>query len=180
MVARKETAETNDKGSFDASFLVPESQYGERQVIARDAAGNNATAILTMESDPPDTPKLISPSDGGRVGLVGRVTPTFEWSAVSDDSGVHYRLQIATSANVTATGEFVDPHSFSYGHSRNELYPGEDRGPASWHLLLDCASRGWRRERKRLDRGPFLPCWTLTPMGIHCHHSRNSGAPRSP
>ena len=68
--SQKATAETNDKGSFDASFLVPESQYGERQVIARDAAGNNATAILTMESDPPDTPKLISPSDRGRAGLV--------------------------------------------------------------------------------------------------------------
>jgi hypothetical protein len=107
--SQKATAETNDKGSFEASFVVPESQYGQRQVIARDAAGNNATAILTMESDPPDTPKLISPSDRGRAGLVGRVAPTFEWSAVSDESGVHYRLQIATSANVTATGELADP-----------------------------------------------------------------------
>jgi hypothetical protein len=43
------------------------------------------------------------------MGFMGRVTPTFEWSQVSDDSGVHYSLQIATSANVTATGEFVDP-----------------------------------------------------------------------
>jgi hypothetical protein len=43
------------------------------------------------------------------VGLLNKVRATFKWSAVSDDSGVHYRLQIATSANVTATGEFVDP-----------------------------------------------------------------------
>jgi hypothetical protein len=62
-----------------------------------------------MESDPPDTPDLISLPDGGRVGFVGRVRPTFEWSEVPDDSGVRYSLQIATSANVTATGEFVDP-----------------------------------------------------------------------
>jgi hypothetical protein len=40
---------------------------------------------------------------------MGKVTPTFEWSEVSDDSGVRYSLQIATSVNVTATGEFVDP-----------------------------------------------------------------------
>ena len=40
---------------------------------------------------------------------MGKETPTFEWSAVSDDSGVHYRLQVATSDDVTATGEFVDP-----------------------------------------------------------------------
>jgi len=32
------------------------------------------------------------------VGLIGRrVTPTFEWSAVSDDSGVYYSLRLATS-----------------------------------------------------------------------------------
>jgi hypothetical protein len=104
-----ETAMTNNKGSFDVNFLVPESQHGGRQVTAEDAAGNNATAIFTMESAPPDTPELISPSDGVRVGFIGRVRPKFEWSAVSDDSGVRYSLQIATSANVTATGEFVDP-----------------------------------------------------------------------
>jgi hypothetical protein len=36
------------------------------------------------------------------------VRPTFAWSAVSDDSGVHYSLQIARGKNVTATG-FADP-----------------------------------------------------------------------
>jgi hypothetical protein len=103
------TAKTNDEGSFDVSFLVPESKYGERKVTAGYAAGNAASAIFTMESDPPDVPDLISPPDGGRVGFRGRVTPTFEWSEVSDDSGVRYNLQIATRENVTDTGEFVDP-----------------------------------------------------------------------
>jgi hypothetical protein len=107
--SQKATAETNDKGSFDVSFLVPESQHGGRQVTAEVAAKIEATAIFTMESDPPDTPELISPSDKSRVGFIGKVRPTFEWSAVSDDSGVLYRLQIATSVNVTTTGEFVDP-----------------------------------------------------------------------
>jgi hypothetical protein len=105
------TARTNDKGSFDVSFSVSESQYGERLVTAEDAEGNKTKqpAIFTMESDPPDTPALISPSNRSRVGLIGRVRPTFEWSEVSDDSGVRYSLQIATSANVTATGKFVYP-----------------------------------------------------------------------
>jgi hypothetical protein len=106
--SQKATATTNDKGSFEAIFPIPESQYGGRQVTAGDAAGNNATAIFTMESDPPATPELISPLDGSRVGFIGRVRPTFEWSAVSDDSGVYYNLQIATSANITANG-FADP-----------------------------------------------------------------------
>jgi len=107
--SQEATATTNNKGSFEASFPVPESQHGERQVTAEDAAGNNATSIFTMESDPPDTPALISLPDRSRVGFIGRVRPTFVWSAVSDDSGVRYSLQIAASANVTATGEFVDP-----------------------------------------------------------------------
>ena len=106
------TDTTNDKGSFDASFLVPESQYGEQQVTAEDDAENEAAANFTMESDPPDKPELISPPDGGRVGFIGTVRPTFEWSEVSDDSGVRYSLQIATSENVT-DGEFVDDPIFS-------------------------------------------------------------------
>ena len=105
---QKATATTNNKGSFDVSFVVPESQHGGRLVTAGDAAGNNATAIFTLESDPPPIPTLSSPPDGDRVGFIGRVRPTFEWSAVSDDSGVYYSLQIATSANVTASG-FADP-----------------------------------------------------------------------
>jgi len=104
-----ETARTNAQGSFETSFLVPESQHGARLVTAEDAAENEATAIFTMESDPPDTPELISPPDGSRVGFIGKVRPILEWSEVLDDSGVYYSLQIATSANVTDTGEFADP-----------------------------------------------------------------------
>ena len=108
-----ETAETDDKGNFEVSFLVPKSQHGARHVTAEDAEENEAAAIFTMESNRPPIPALISPPDRGRVGFVGKVRPTFEWSEVSDDSGVYYSLQIATSANVTATGEFVDDPIFS-------------------------------------------------------------------
>jgi len=105
-----ETATTNGQGSFDVSFLMPQSIYGERQVTAGYSGQNAASATFTMESDPPPVPALISPPDGGRVGLIGRrVTPTFEWSEVPDDSGVYYHLQIATSDEVTANGEFVEP-----------------------------------------------------------------------
>ncbi len=103
------TARTNTTGSFVTGFVVPRSQYGDRQITAEDAARNKAAAIFTMESDPPDTPRLISPSSRAMVGFVGKVRPTFEWSEVSDESGVRYNLQIATSAVVTATGGFVRP-----------------------------------------------------------------------
>jgi multisubunit Na+/H+ antiporter MnhB subunit len=103
------TDKTNAEGSFDVSFTVPESKHGERLVTVEDDADNEATAIFTMESDPPDTPELSSPPDGGRVGFIGSVRPTVEWSEVSDDSGVYYSLQIAVSANFNTTEEFVDP-----------------------------------------------------------------------
>jgi hypothetical protein len=105
-----ETAQTNNDGTFEAGFIVPESLYGTRQVTAEDATGNNASAIFTMESTPPGTPELISPPDGSRVGSVVSVRPTFEWSAVPPDpSGVYYSLQIAASDNVTIAGNFTDP-----------------------------------------------------------------------
>jgi hypothetical protein len=103
------TATTDDKGSFEVSFPVPESPHGERQVTATDADQNMATANFTMESTPPPIPELISPPEGGRGGFVGKVTPTFIWEEVEDPSGVYYSLQIATSDNVTDTGEFADP-----------------------------------------------------------------------
>jgi len=103
------TTTTDDKGSFEVSFSVPESPHGERQVTATDADQNMATANFTMESTPPPIPELISPADGGRVGFVGKVTPTFVWEEVEDPSGVYYSLQISTSDNVTGTGEFADP-----------------------------------------------------------------------
>jgi len=98
------TATTNSSGSFSVVFPVPASQHGARRVTAADAAGNNATAIFTMESVPPPLPELKSPSDGSRVGFIGKVRPTFNWSAVFDESDVYYNLQIATVANVTTDG----------------------------------------------------------------------------
>jgi len=106
--SQQATTSTNSSGSFTVIFPVPESQHGERAVTVEDTAENDASAIFTMESDPPDMPELISPPDGSRLGFIWNVRPTFNWSAVADESGVHYNLQIATSANITARG-FADP-----------------------------------------------------------------------
>ena len=103
------TAVTNEEGSFELSFLVPEGKHGAHNVTAEVDGETEAAATFTMESDAPDIPELISPSDGDRVGFIGRVRPTFNWTAVADVSGVYYSLQISASANVTASGEFVNP-----------------------------------------------------------------------
>ena len=165
-VSQVATARTNAKGNFEVSFLVPESQYGERQVTAEDGAGNNATAIFTMESDPPDTPELISPAEGGRVGSIGKVRPTFAWSAISDDSGVYYSLQIATSANVTANGKFADPIvskeglvGTNYTLEQTEALP---YGTYYWIVqAVDRAGNAGNWTSARSFRAGVLPLWAF-------------------
>lgn len=109
-------AETDDQGTFEASFAVPGSKHGEHQVRARLTEGSNNTADLdidasatfTMESNPPPIPQHISPAEKSRLGFLGEVTPTFEWSEVSDESGVaYYSLKIATGADFSASSVVV-------------------------------------------------------------------------
>jgi hypothetical protein len=160
------TTQTDAKGDFEASFTVPESQHGERTVTAGYDGENHANAIFTMESNLPPTPSLISPSKGSRMGFMGTVTPTFEWLAVFDDSGVSYSLQIATSPNVAATGGFAAPIvsvsglvETSYTLNETQALPN---GAYYWIVqAVDSAENesGWTTARS--FRVGLLPMWGL-------------------
>jgi len=165
--SQKATTSTNANGSFSGvSFLVPESQHGGRQVTAEVDGTVETTKTFTMESNPPDTPELISPPDGDRVGFIGRVRPMFEWSEVSDESGVRYSLQIAASANVTVTGEFADPIvsvtglvGTNYTLEKTEALP---YGTYYWIVqAVDGAENesGWTAARS--FRAGLLPLWAF-------------------
>jgi hypothetical protein len=160
-----ETTKTNGQGSFEVSFPAPESQYGEHQVAAGYAGENHASAIFSMESNHPDAPTLISPSNKGRVGLIGKETPKFEWSAVSDDSGVHYRLQIAASANVTTVG-FVDPMVSITGLVRTSYTLNTTEAlPSGTYYWIVKAVDGAQNESPWTEPRPFrvglLPLWAF-------------------
>jgi hypothetical protein len=158
------TDTTDNKGNFDVSFPVPESQHGKHQVTAKDTADNVASANFTMESKAPDTPALKSPPDGSRVGFIGRVMPTLEWSEVSDESGVYYSLQIAASANVTTAGEFVDPIvskeglvETSYTLNETDALP---YGTYYWIVqAVDGAENAGNWTAARSFRAGLLPMW---------------------
>jgi hypothetical protein len=94
---------TDADGNFQASFKAPKSIGGKHNVIATDAGGTSASGVFTMETIPPSLPQIVSPKDGGRVGLFDRVTPTFEWADVSDPSGVYYGLQISSQSDFATT-----------------------------------------------------------------------------
>jgi len=161
-----ETARTNAEGSFDVSFPVPASRHGARNVTAEVGGKTEATATFTMEADPPNTPELISPPEDDRVGFIGKVRLTFEWSAVSDDSGVRYSLQIATSANFTVIGEFADPIvsvpdivGTNYTLEKTEALP---YGTYYWIVqAVDGAENesGWTAARS--FRAGLLPLWAF-------------------
>jgi len=166
------TAETNGKGSFDVSFLVPESECGGCPVTAEVAAENGATAILIMESEPPPVPELISPSDGSRLGLISKVTPTFEWSDVSDTSGIaYYRLQIATSTNVNGSGEFADPIVSKDGLAGTSYTLGESEalsyGTYYWMVqAVDSAENESEWTGAHSFRADIIPRWGLIAASV--------------
>jgi len=157
---------TNDEGSFDVSFPVPESEHGAHQVTAEIGGETEATAIFILEAAPPNTPELVSPPDGDRVGFIGGAKPTFEWSEVSDDSGVYYSLQISTSANFTATEGFADPIvtiskivGTNYTLEKTEALP---YGTYYWIVqAVDGAENesGWTAARS--FRAGLLPLWAF-------------------
>jgi len=158
------TATTNDEGNFEASFPVPPSQHGEHQITIGYSAGNVASATFTLESVSPDTPQLISPADGGRLGLRGEVTPTFEWSAVSDDSGISYNLQVAASRDVTGTGEFVDPivEVTDWTETSYTVTEPLPQGTYYWIVqAVDGAENQGSWTRPRSLRVGLLPLWAF-------------------
>jgi hypothetical protein len=160
------TAETDDKGSLDAQFPVPESQYGEHLVAAGYSGQNAANAVFTMESNHPSTPQLILPSSGNRMGLVGKETPTFQWSTVSDDSGVHYSLQVATSDDLTATGEFLNPLIAVTGLTETTYTLGETEAlPLGTYYWIVQSVDGADNESDWSTAGSFrigfLPLWAF-------------------
>ncbi|GAI50993.1 unnamed protein product, partial [marine sediment metagenome] len=64
--------------------------------MVADTSGNTVSMNFVMESISPAKPTLTTPANGIRLGFIGKQTPTFQWSAVTDPSGVSYKLQIAS------------------------------------------------------------------------------------
>jgi hypothetical protein len=56
-----------------------------------------------METTAPPVPRIAAPKDGGRVGYIGDVKVSFDWTDVEDPSGVHYELEISTQSNFSTT-----------------------------------------------------------------------------
>jgi len=90
------TASADASGRFSANVTVPGGQSGPQVITASDGA-NTMTTTFTVESTPPQVPVPLLPAEGDKVDSLAY----FDWSDVTDPSGVTYTLQIAADANFT-------------------------------------------------------------------------------
>ncbi|MGB8707638.1 MAG: IPT/TIG domain-containing protein [Dehalococcoidia bacterium] len=95
-IAVSNSPTTGDTGNFTDKFIVPESSTDTHVITATDKAGNVATFGLPLEGTAPSVPNPISPAQE-RFGWFGSQLVVFNWSEVSDPSGVTYSLEIDNS-----------------------------------------------------------------------------------
>jgi hypothetical protein len=91
-----DTADNN--GDFSTTFDIPPSKSGSHVVTISDGTTTKLIAF-TVESDPPDTPDALMPSNGS----VTRAEAYLDWHDVTDTSlPVVYSLQIASDQNFSS------------------------------------------------------------------------------
>jgi len=141
---------------------------GNHTLLAKayDAAGNigaSPPVTVTVSNDvtPPNTPTLVAPTNGI---TTADPTPTFDWTDVSDPSGVHYRLQVDNSA------DFSSPEIGLDGLESSTYTSGQPLGDGtySWRVLaVDGAGRAsaWSEVRTLIITTciPEVPTVTVSP-----------------
>jgi hypothetical protein len=151
---------TDDKGNFQASLVAPKSLGGKHNVTATDEGGTSASAVFTMETTPPPVPQIVSPKEGGRVGLFDHIMPTFEWATVADPSGVSYSLQISSQLDFATT--LLSKENLV--ESKYTLTDDEalDRGKYYWRVkAIDGAGNdsGWAQSIQ--FKAGLMPLWAF-------------------
>lgn len=90
------TASTDSSGRFSANVAVPGGQSGPQVITASDGV-HTMTTTFTVESTPPQVPVSLLPAEAEKAESLAY----FDWSDVTDPSGVTYTLQIAADGNFT-------------------------------------------------------------------------------
>jgi len=93
---------TDAKGNFTAEFKALGGTGEQHQVNATDEADNEAAATFFTETNPPSAPSAVFPAPEAKVGLIGKQAVAFQWSEVTDPSGVSYVLEISREADFSS------------------------------------------------------------------------------
>jgi len=159
---KQATATTDSGGDFEATFPVPPGAHGQHQVTIGYSASNVASATFILESEPPGLAQLTSPPIGARVGLTSKVAPTFQWLAVTDDSGVVYNFQLSASPDVTSSGEFVEPMVSVTGLASASYTATEELSQGTYYWIVqavDGAHNEGSWSTPRAFRVGLMPLW---------------------
>jgi hypothetical protein len=85
------SSQSDARGGFVAEFTVPPASAGRNTITASDGK-TQATGSFVIESTAPPIPVLLTPKAASEAGTA----PKFDWSDVSDASGVSYTFQLST------------------------------------------------------------------------------------
>ena len=153
-----ETADSS--GSFSKSITIPKSVHGPHTIMVTDNQNNNAKVTFTIESTPPAVPRLLSPGDGARIGILGGIKPTLKWTGVTDPSGVTYTLEVDTSSDFSQPIlQITDINGTSYTLTSAQAL---SKGEYYWRLeAIDGASNesGW--SQPWLLKSGLMAPWAL-------------------
>ncbi len=148
VVLSKQGLNNSDYGLGGGESLTDGTYYW--RVKAIDEAGNSGnwsnSWSLTVDTTAPSVPTLASPSDGA---LTNNNRPSFDWSDVSDASGVSYRIQISRYANFATT-------------ERDESWLGSSDYTSSWDI--GDGTYYWRVQAVdgANNEGNWSSAWSLT------------------
>ncbi len=128
---------SDNTGKFSTSFETPVNISGDIVVSAIDTANVEASATFSIETTPPEVPRIASPKDGGREGYIGDTKVHFDWTDVSDPSGVRYAIQVSEQSNFAELLVDID----NLEESMYTLSEAESLPPGSYYWRVKATDR---------------------------------------
>ena len=153
------TTTATASGAFSLTLKVPASTGGIHSITISDG-DNTVKNTFNMESTPPPTPAPLIPEDTAKT----KAEAYFDWDEVTDDSGVTYTLQIATSKDFSSI--LLEKKGLTYSDCEitgAEALPPTKKEAYYWRVkAIDGASNEseWSTPRSfYVSSVPALPDW---------------------
>jgi hypothetical protein len=127
-------------GSFSKSIMIPKSTSGSHAIKVKYGGNKEYGLTFSIGSIDLTLPRIISPTDGESVSLIGDATPNFKWSPISSpNGGITYILQIDTDPEFPAPIlQKTNIPSAQYTLTKSEALPN---GQYYWRVrAVDAAS----------------------------------------
>ncbi len=157
------TTTTNTDGDFSFTFKVPKSQPGAHTISASDGT-NSLQLPFYVEANVPPVPQLLLPEAATKAPA----TASFDWSDVTDASGVTYILQVAISQDFAASSLVLKKEGLTiseYTLSKEESLPSRSlKEPYYWRVM---AVDGAGNEGNWTDASDFSVGFSMPSWAVH-------------